>query len=114
MLKKVKGALPALFWNRSFPSPKHCLSAAPSFSDATLLSILEGVPLSATWDAGDRRSAPRYTIQVYLHNGRAPSTNTLNIETVLCWQPIRANRTTTSYAIEHNKKSREKRCKHLI
>ena len=31
---------------------RHCLSAAPSLSGATLLYILEGVPLSATWGRG--------------------------------------------------------------
>ena len=63
-------------WNQSFPSLwwiclkrlsdvhlprfgikvflllRHCLSAASSLSGATLLSILEGVPLSATWGRG--------------------------------------------------------------
>jgi len=41
-------------------SPRHCLSAA-SLSGATLQSILEGVPLSASsqpGDAGGRRNAP--------------------------------------------------------
>jgi len=33
-------------------SYRHCLSAAPSLSGATLLSIHEGVPLSATWGPG--------------------------------------------------------------
>jgi len=37
------------YCDQSFPSPLHCLSAAPSLSGATLLSILEGIPLSATW-----------------------------------------------------------------
>jgi len=37
------------YCDQSFPSPWHCLSAAPSLSGATLLSTLEGVPLSATW-----------------------------------------------------------------
>jgi len=37
------------YCDQSFPSPWHCLSAAPSLSGATLLSTLEGIPLSATW-----------------------------------------------------------------
>jgi len=37
------------YCDQSFPSPWHCLSAAPSLSGGTLLSTLEGVPLSATW-----------------------------------------------------------------
>jgi len=36
------------YCDKSFPSPWHCLSAAPSLSGATLLSTFEGVPLSAT------------------------------------------------------------------
>jgi len=40
------------YCDQSFPSRWHCLSAAPSLSGATLLSILEGVPLSATWGRG--------------------------------------------------------------
>jgi len=44
-----------------------------------------------------------YTLQVYLHNSSTPSTNTLNIDTVLCWQHVpTANHMTTSYAIEDN------------
>jgi len=38
--------------DRSYPSHRHCLSTAPTLSSATLLSILEGVPLSATWGRG--------------------------------------------------------------
>jgi len=38
--------------DQSFPSPWHCLSAAPSLSDATLLSTLEGIPLSTTRGCG--------------------------------------------------------------
>jgi len=49
---KAKRAPPAPVWNQSFPSRRHCLSAAPSLSSRTLLSILEGVPLSATWGRG--------------------------------------------------------------
>ena len=37
-----------MYCDQSFPSPWHCLSAAPCLSGATLLSTLEGVPLSAT------------------------------------------------------------------
>jgi len=37
------------YCDQSFHSPWHCLSAAPSLSGAALLSILEGVSLSATW-----------------------------------------------------------------
>jgi len=40
------------YCDQSFPSPWHCLSAAPSVSGATLLSTLEDVPLSATWGRG--------------------------------------------------------------
>ena len=40
------------YCDESFPSPWHCLSAALSLSGATLLSTLEGVPLSATWGRG--------------------------------------------------------------
>ena len=40
------------YCDQSFPSPWHCLSAAPSLSGATLLSTLEGVPLSATRGCG--------------------------------------------------------------
>jgi len=40
------------YCDQSFPSPWQCLSAAPSLSGATLLSTLEGVPLSATWGRG--------------------------------------------------------------
>jgi len=46
------------YCGQSFPSPWHCLSTAPSLSGATLLSTVEGVPLSATWDAGGHCSAP--------------------------------------------------------
>ena len=46
------------YCDQSFPSPWHCLSTALSLSGATLLSTLKGVPLSTTWDAGARRSAP--------------------------------------------------------
>jgi len=35
------------YCDQSFPSPWHCLYAAPSLSGATPLSILKGVPLSA-------------------------------------------------------------------
>jgi len=38
------------YCDQSFPSSWHCLSMAPS--GATLLSTLEGVPLSATWARG--------------------------------------------------------------
>ena len=38
--------------DQSFPSPWHCLSVAPSLSGATLLSTLQGIPLSATWGHG--------------------------------------------------------------
>ena len=33
------------YCDQSFPSPWHCLSAAPSLSGATLLSTLQGVQL---------------------------------------------------------------------
>ena len=56
--EKAKQAPYAPVWNQSFPSHRHWLSAAPSLSGATLLTILEGVPLSAPGDAGGRRSAP--------------------------------------------------------
>jgi len=39
-------SLPGLRWSFSFP--RHCLSVACSLSDATLLSILEGIHPSAT------------------------------------------------------------------
>ena len=44
--------------DQSFPSPRHCLSTAPSLSGATLLSIPEGVPLPATRGHGGHRRAP--------------------------------------------------------
>jgi len=40
------------YCDQSFPSPWHCLSAAPSLSGAIFLSTLEGVPLSAAWGRG--------------------------------------------------------------
>jgi len=45
------------YCDQSFPSPWHCLSAAPSLSGATLLSTLEGVPLFATRGRRWSRSA---------------------------------------------------------
>ena len=50
--EKTIRASSCLVWNQSFPSPRHCLSAAPSLSDATLLTIREGVLLSATRGRG--------------------------------------------------------------
>ena len=71
--EEAKRAPSAPVWNQSFPSLRriclkrlselhlpwfgikvflllrHCLSVAPFLSGATLLSILEGVPVSATW-----------------------------------------------------------------
>ena len=46
------------YCDQSFPSPWHCLSAAPSLSGATLLSTLEGVPYLQPGDAGGRQTAP--------------------------------------------------------
>jgi len=46
------------YCDQSFPSPWHWLSAAPLLSGATLLSTLEGIPLSITRGRGGRRSAP--------------------------------------------------------
>jgi len=65
VLGNSRGGFPCLprgLWSHiviSFPSPWHCLSAAPSLSGATLLSTLEGMafPYPQPGDVGGRRSA---------------------------------------------------------
>jgi len=85
--EEAKRAPSAPVWNQSLPSPRriclkrlselylprfgirvflllrHCLSAAPSLSGATLLSILEGVPLSATW--GNATNGPMCIVNIF-------------------------------------------------
>jgi len=57
--EETKRAPSAPVWNQSFPSPRHCLSAAPSLSGATLLChFSRAFPYPQPGDACGRRSAP--------------------------------------------------------
>jgi len=57
--EKTKRAPSAPVWNQSFPFPRHCWSATPSLSGATLLChFSRAFPYPPPGDACGRRSAP--------------------------------------------------------